>query len=103
MASISLAAATGHIRNGQDFWGASILVSADLSDTVAAEIGYGMKNYKSNANSNWASNSDVQSVLAGIYYNPVDQLTIGLEGEWIDPKGSGNDTTSVDLVTVYRF
>ena len=102
MASISLAAATGHLRNNQDYWAASILVSADLSDAVKLEASYGMKEYDTGASTNWVNNPDVHAALAGIYYEPVDQLTVGLEAEWISPDGS-SDTTSVDLVTVYRF
>ena len=101
MASLSLGAATGHIVNGQDFWSASILASADLSDTITAEISYGMKNYDA-PNTNWVANPDVDAALAGIYYEPVDQLTVGVEAEWINPQGSSNSTT-VDFVTVYRF
>ena len=103
MASISLAAATGHLRNNQDYWAASILVSADLSDSVKAEASYGMKNYDTGASTNWVNKPDVDAALVGIYYEPVDQLTVGLEAEWINPAGSSNNTTSVDLVTVYRF
>ena len=64
-------------------------------------------------------------MLAGIYYTPVDQLTIGLEGEWYTAdyttttkvtEGFGEftegdkvtldyeeDNWSVDLVSVWRF
>ncbi len=98
MASLSLAAATGQVSDGADFWGFSALLSANLSDTVHAEIAYGMKDYDFNGNYN-----DNVGVLAGIYYDPVSQLTIGLEGEWRNPDGSSNNTTTVDVVTVYRF
>lgn len=105
MASLSLAGAMGRIHSGQDFWGVSALLSANLSDTVHAEIGYGYKDYDHDAVccTGW---DDTTGILAGIYYDPVSQLTIGLEGEWINPDnyyGSGDNTTTVDLVTVYRF
>jgi hypothetical protein len=103
MASVSLAAAAGHIINGQDFWGFSALASADLSDAVHAEIAYGMKNYDNGAMAGWVAKSDLWSVLAGIYYDPVDQLTIGLEAEYTNPDGPSNNSTTVDLVTVFRF
>ena len=44
-ASISAGAAMGQIVTGQDFWGASILASFDLSDSVNAQIAYGYKHY----------------------------------------------------------
>jgi Porin subfamily len=103
MASISLAAATGHHVNGQDFWGFSALASADLSDAVHAEIAYGMKEYDSGTNVNWTSSADNYGIMAGIYYDPVDQLTVGVEAEYINPEGPGNNRTIVDLVTVFRF
>jgi opacity protein-like surface antigen len=89
--------------NGQDYWGVSMLASANMTDAVHAEIGFGHKNYDSKANDGWTVNPDTTAALAGIYYDPVSQLTIGLEGEYINPKGSKNNTVSVDLVTVYRF
>jgi hypothetical protein len=103
MASISAAVATGHVRTNQDFWGFSILASADLSDAMHAEIAYGMKDYSGTAFVGWVPNPDLYSVLGGIYYDPVDQLTIGLEAEYINPDGSTNNTVTVDLVTVFRF
>jgi hypothetical protein len=101
MFKLSMAAAMGHIINGQDYWGVSMLASANMTDAVHAEIGFGHKNYDNNAE--FSAKSDVTAVLAGIYYDPVSQLTIGLEGEYINPKGSKNNDVSVDLVTVYRF
>lgn len=94
MASISLGAAMGQTHGNDDFWVASILASVNLSDAVHAEAAYGHKDYDSH---------DVDAVLAGIYYDPVSQLTIGLEGEWIDDESAYDDTFQVDLVTVFRF
>ena len=102
IASISMAAGTGHTfgdgflagDQSTDFWAASILASANLSDSVHAEIAFGHSDYGSGAKTN--------AVLAGIYYDPVSQLTIGLEAEHIDPEGSGS-SMSADLVTVFRF
>jgi hypothetical protein len=82
----------------------------NLSDSVHAEIAGGYKNYNNDLNAGWdavggvnAFQSDVTAVLAGIYYDPVSQLTIGLEGEYINPEGGNNNTFQVDLVTVFRF
>lgn len=47
------------------------------------------------------------SAMAGIYYEPVAQLTLGLEAEYVvyDPNYDIDETTftSFDFVTVYRF
>jgi hypothetical protein len=97
IAAISAGAQVGQYNNGQDFWRASILASANLSDEIHAEVAYG---YTSD---NIAGNT-VNAILAGVYYDPVSQLTIGLEGEWYDVDAPGTDSvTQVDLVTIFRF
>jgi hypothetical protein len=126
MATLSLAGAMGHINNGQDFWGFSALIHANLADTFSAELAYGYKNYDSGTNDFWIPKADAQGILGGIYYDPVSQLTIGLEGEYqkygdnnaglgrgyesasgpiIDTISSvdRSDVFTVDLVTVFRF
>jgi hypothetical protein len=113
MANLSIAAATGRINSGQKYWGVSALLSANLTDAVHAEIGYGYKNYNNHLDVTASyQKTDETGILAGIYYDPVSQLTIGLEGEYINPKSgalagvpavSGNNTTTIDLVTVFRF
>ncbi len=146
IASLSLAAAfgagpyqtvndNGDITNNvpvyNSWWGVSGLASANLSDTVHAELGAGYKNREGD-NFNAVSNStlygykgfsyDTWAILGGLYYTPVDQLTIGVEGEWYtqswDFKRTGkdglnegvtdklnvqNDNWTVDLVSVWRF
>lgn len=109
MASISIGAQMGSDVNDVDFWGASILASMNLSDTSHIEVAYGHKDYD---NSYWA---DTDAVLVGLYYDPVDQLTIGLEGEYIHTSGyddtvngvsgswGSNNTLQIGLVTVFRF
>jgi hypothetical protein len=103
MAKISVAAGigSGHLLV-DDYWKASILGSVNLSEVAHAEIGY------SHFNTDVVGGRDQDAVLAGIYYDPVSQLTIGLEGEWIqdeDILADGLDHSSVtaDLVTVFRF
>jgi len=107
MASLSAMAGMGQERNGDDYWIASAIVSVNLSDAIHAEVGYGMQDYDSGSVS-----LDESNLIAGIYYDPVSQLTLGLEGEMIDVSGGGagsawNDVTSdainVDFVTVFRF
>jgi len=145
MASISLAAALGagpvvNTYEGEivsayaannDWWGVSGLASANLSDAVHAEIAAGYKarefdNY-SDADGDSVNNGqwDQWTVLAGVYYDPVDQLTIGVEGEWISTNRSATlydsadpaqqdgahkynldgteESFTVDLVSVWRF
>ena len=143
IASISLAAAmgagpyitvndNGDITNDlpiyNEWWGVSGLISANLSDVVHAEAAAGYKNrngddYKTN---NWNYSGfeyETYAFLGGVYYTPVDQLTIGVEGEWFTQSwefdrtgvtGSNNankrdqldidrDNWTIDLVSVWRF
>ena len=95
IANISMGAMMGQYNTGDDFWRASILASVNLSDEVHAEVAYGHTDAT-------ADGFVVDAVLAGIYYDPVAQLTIGLEGEYIMTEG-GEDEIYADLVTVFRF
>ncbi|PZF76260.1 hypothetical protein DK847_13770 [Aestuariivirga litoralis] len=151
IASISLAAAMGSgpyqvvNSNGSieaeypvnnSWWGVSGLASANLSDSVHTELGVGYKsrdidNFNgvtigTDDNPLWrytGVEQDTFAVLGGVYYTPVDQLTIGLEAEWyqnqLSGKRTGNvdtaaenkkqdvdasgDNWTVDLVSVWRF
>ena len=81
----------------------------NLSDASQIKVAYGHKDYDN------SFVSDTDAVLVGLYYDPVDQLTIGLEGEWIHTSGfdtssaaygghyGSNDTWQIGLVTVFRF
>ena len=91
MAALSGTAFMGSV-DADDYWGATLLASVNLSDEIHAEVAGGYKEYDSH---------DVAAVLAGIYYDPVSQLTIGLEGEWIDD--ANVESVQLDLVTVFRF
>ena len=82
---------TGSV-DSDDYWGGTILGSVNLSDEIHGEAAFGYKDYDSH---------EVAAVLAGLYYDPVSQLTIGLEGEWIDD--ANVESVQVDLVTVFRF
>lgn len=151
MASLSLAAAmgagpyttvndSGDITNSlpiyNQWYGVSGLASANLSDTVHAEVAAGYKHREGDSfnaagsvgdeDVKWHYNGfsyDTYAFLGGVYYTPVDQLTIGVEGEWYtqtwdfdrnaknvygdvgvkDKLSVNNDAWTVDLVSVWRF
>lgn len=94
MASLSAGVAFGDNYGFNDFWAATALVSVNLSDSIHAEVAYQHTDNDSGV-------ADVDTALAGIYYDPVSQLTIGVETEWADMVGE--DYVGVDLVTVFRF
>ena len=65
-----------------------------------------------------AGSSEQLVVGGGLYYTPVDQLTIGVEASWSDTSAvatftdrgenvsrltADGNTTTVDLVSVWRF
>jgi len=120
-----------------NWWGITGLASANLSDSVHAEVGVGYKHREGDSHkgvvwedtgvADWKYDGfdyNTWGVLAGVYYTPVDQLTIGLEGEWYTAEtdvtrkstadgafGAGyndsvnytNDSWVFDLVSVWRF
>ena len=123
------------IPYNQSWWGVSALASMSLSDEFSAEIGAGYKKREgdefgvivgkySPLEGTWDTDGvdyDTWGILGGIYYDPVDQLTIGIEAEYYTTSiettfderveddarrvevDGGNDTFSVDLVSVWRF
>ncbi len=96
--SASAGIGSGHL-NGDDFYKANVLATVTLSDSISAELGY---NYLHRQ----GTNPDQQAVLAGLYYSPVSQLVLGLEGEYISNYGSNFydfETTRVDFVTKFSF
>jgi hypothetical protein len=93
---------TTAIPYDQDWWAISGLVAVDLSDAWRAELGAGYKEREGDSfntvalNDTWASDGvdyDTWTVLGGIYYNPVPQLTLGVEGEWYTTDVSFNTIT----------
>jgi hypothetical protein len=146
IASLSIAAAMGEgpatvvddgeivagLPYNQTYWGVSALASMKLNDEIHTEIAAGYKEREGDgidvSNSfdggavDWSSDGVEYStwgVLGGLYYTPVDQLTIGVEGEWYtttselsfdDVAGDlsldlerDTDTFSANLVSVWRF
>jgi hypothetical protein len=133
-----------------DWWGVSALASFNMTDAWHAEVGAGYKNRESDSFNvsalygtlpglpvavgplSWSSSGvdwDQWAILGGIYYDPVPQLTLGLEAEWystdeqyslsnVTQFGTGDEATlvgadidvdnsvdnwSVDFVAVWRF
>lgn len=150
MASLSIGAALGEgpfintfdgqITSGlpynQQWWGVSGLASINFSDEFHAELAAAYKNRQGDEididsdalfGDAWNSDGidyDVWAIQGGLYYNPVDQLTIGLEAEYYVTSAEGDffsedaldnadgtklsierdtDNLTVDLVSVWRF
>jgi hypothetical protein len=134
--SLTFAAATGEgpyevqtdgtVINGLAYnnlwWGVSAFTSINLGDKAHMELAGGYKNregdqsvYKGYAVSD--VDYHTYAVLGGLYYTPVDQLTLGLEGEWYTTATDGHaidkdikyavdatsDTLWLDVVAVWSF
>jgi len=120
VANLSLAAAMGEgpttqvddgvlvrgVPLNNQWWGVSALATFNLTEEVRAELGAGYKNregdfdlnYSDFNRDNWNFDSfdyETYSIMGGLYYNPVDQLTIGVEGEWwtADTSITGREVT----------
>ncbi len=117
---------TGTIINGLPYnnkwWGASVWSSINLGDKAHVELAGGYKNRDGDQSTyNGYAVSDVDyhtyAVMGGLYYTPVDQLTVGVEGEWYTTETEGNaikdnvkyavdaasDTLWADVVAVWSF
>ena len=123
---------SGTIVNGLAYnnlwWGASALASIKLGDRAHVELAGGYKQRDGDQSSFVKDKvkyevSDVDyhtyALMGGLYYTPVDQLTLGLEGEWyttsttadaINPKTNvrydveaDSDTLWADVVAVWSF
>jgi hypothetical protein len=103
MATLSVGAAAGEFFNGTDYFAVSGGLNADLSETVNFQLGAAWRSFNGFYTSGGAAFplGDAYAVAGGVYWNPVDQLTIGLESEWSTQ--NSDDTVTVDLVTVFRF
>jgi len=85
-----------------------------LTDTVSAEVGANYKDWE-----DYSGDTALLEVLAGIYYNPVSQLTFGLEAEFADVPhdvragpgrvysdfydGDDDELFTFDFVSIWRF
>ena len=104
MANLSLAAAVGQDSWDGDYWNVSGNMSFNLTEAVHAEIGAAYGAYTEAANiAGQAGKIDLTTVQAGIYYDPVAQLTLGLEAQWSDADWFLDDFTTFDFVSIYRF
>lgn len=152
VATLSIAAAMGEgttdaveegvistiIPSAAEFWGVTALASFKMTDAFHTELAAGYKNREGNGASitdlvgagagddiKYSSDGfeyETYGILGGVYYTPVDQLTIGVEAEWYTSDASveviktvggvnsektdidrDKENFSIDLVSVWRF
>jgi hypothetical protein len=99
--AISLSAAAGYGEIGDaEHWEASLFGSANLTDSISLEMGAGYESV-----SDAAGTLDLWGVAGGLYWSPVDKLTLGAEASWVQADVAGGDATSLtaDVVSVFKF
>lgn len=117
---------SGTIINGLAYnnlwWGASAFTSLNLGDKAHIELAAGYKHREGDQSVYKGYDvSDVNyhtyAVMGGLYYTPVSQLTLGIEGEWYTVSLDGDaikdniryditadsDTLWADFVAVWSF
>jgi hypothetical protein len=101
---ISIGAQTGRLHNGAKQINTSMSVGFTLTDEITAGLGAGWK--KVSGAPNVTDNRTEKVLVGGIYYIPLSQLIIGLEGDWLDdgrPNATTNDGFTGALVARYSF
>ena len=100
MATISVSAATGDEPFKGDYWNASGYLGFNLADNISAQFGASYADYDD-------LNTEITEFDVGLYYNPVDQLTIGVEAAWADGLADfyefDDNMTTFDVVAIWRF
>jgi hypothetical protein len=101
---LSIGAQMGELHNGAEQVNVSASVGFTLTDTITAGLGVGMKKV---SKSPTLADNRTEKVLHGeIYYAPMAQLIIGIEGDLLDdglPPATTNDGFTGALVTRYSF
>ncbi|MFO1034851.1 MAG: hypothetical protein U1E15_12540 [Hyphomicrobiales bacterium] len=95
--SVAAGMGSGH-STSDDFSKVSAVAQAHLSDSILVELG---------AAKTWneGASNDFLNYGGGIYYKPVSQLTIGLEGVVYEGQSASSfqDSTRIGLVTAFSF
>ena len=87
-----------------DWWGVSGALVFNLTDEFSAELGAAYKHRETDGGlviediggDAWEFNGtdyDIWAIAGGLYYTPVEQLTLGIEGQWqtADSSTSGDE------------
>lgn len=99
IASLSIGAGIGSgFAVGDDYTSASAIMKVNLGDTAHAELGAGHRWNTSPG----AGVNDFTTLGAGLYYDPVKQITVGAEGVYISG-GPTDGSYGAALFTVFRF
>jgi hypothetical protein len=101
---ISISGQTGRLHNGAKTLNGSTSIGFTLTDDISAGIGAGWK--KVSGSPTLADNRTERAIVGGVYYAPMAQLIIGLEGDWLDdgkPAATENDGFTSAFVARFSF
>ena len=99
IASLSIGAGIGSgFAVNDDYTKASAIISVKLGDTAHVEMGAG---HTWNTSAGMGA-LDSTTFGAGLYYDPVKQLTVGAEGHYVSG-GAADASYGAALFTVFRF
>jgi hypothetical protein len=105
--SISLAAQAGELHSGAKTTNYSGSLGFTLTDDITAGIGAGWKKVSNSPAGSPAESDHTERVInGGIYYAPLANMIIGVEGDWLDDGKTvahSNDGYTGALVTKYSF
>jgi hypothetical protein len=109
MANLSAAASIGDEPSKGDYWNASVLLNVSMTDSSHIEVGASYADYND-------VDTQIWEAIAGVYYEPVSQLTLGLEADWADglsdfigfndpvvADDGDDDFLTFDFVAIWRF
>ncbi len=101
---ISISGQMGRLHNDTKTLNASASVGFTLTDDITAGVGAGWK--KISGSPSVADNRTERAIVGGVYYAPMAQLIIGLEGDWLDdgkPTETENDGFTGAFVSRFSF
>jgi len=75
------------------FWGGSVGIIANIAEDTRFEIGAGIEDYD--------EAGEADGVNAGIFWDPVSQVTVALGGTWLDYDSDAEDLGSTDTLEVW--
>jgi hypothetical protein len=105
--SISIAGQMGELHNGAKTSNLSGSLGFTLTDDITAGIGAGWKKVNNSPAGSPAESDHIERVInGGIYYAPLANMIIGVEGDWLEDgktAAHSNDGYTGALVTRYSF
>jgi hypothetical protein len=72
------------IANDDAFWAASVGVIFNVAEATRLEVGGGYEQRNVDVATRTYDDENVWTAQAGIYWDPVSQVTVGLQGAWQD-------------------